>query len=32
MNGRDFGEQALYELKDKCHNAAWSCLKKNRGL
>ena len=28
MNGRDFGEQALYELKDKCHNAAWSCLKK----
>lgn len=32
MNGRDFGEQALYELKDKCHNAAWSCLKKPRTL
>ncbi|WP_207636776.1 hypothetical protein [Hungatella hathewayi] len=28
MNGRDFGEQALYELKDKCHNAAWSYLNK----
>lgn len=28
MNGRDFGEQALYELKDKCHKAAWSYLKK----
>lgn len=28
MDGRGFYEQALYELKDKCHNAAWSYLNK----
>ncbi|WP_148509871.1 hypothetical protein [Hungatella hathewayi] len=24
LDGRDFKEQALYELKEKCHNASWS--------
>ena len=24
LNGRDFREQALYELKEKCHDAAWN--------
>lgn len=28
MDGRDFREQALYELKDKCHNAAWNASNK----
>ena len=24
LDGRDFREQALYELKEKCHDAAWN--------
>lgn len=28
LNGRSFSEQALYELKEKCHQAAWCTYNK----
>ncbi|MCD7964322.1 MAG: hypothetical protein LUG90_00895 [Clostridiaceae bacterium] len=29
LDGRDFQEQALFELKEKCHDAAWSSYDKS---